>query len=168
MKPLLNFAILLVAGISVLVADEAHTRPQKDPKENFVVEAYEVYIPGTTLFTSTIVHTQLKSGWSQRTCSIGYQRQNAELTSWTFTPILTLPAIENDSYVVNSSEGAISVTTKLGGKEVVKLNLEALAPTAVTRIISAEAGAAQPATKPADKLLERDQPSTPTSKDAPR
>ncbi len=125
---LITFAILLVAGTSVLVADEAHTGPQKDPKENFVVESYQVYIEGTTLFTSTIIHSQAKSGWSQSTFSIGYQRDNAELSSWTFTPILTLPDIENDSYIVKFHSGTIVVTKKKSGREVVKLHLEALAP----------------------------------------
>lgn len=118
-----------------LFINTALTQPQNDPNENIVVASYVVSIDGTTLFTHTIIHSQPKSGRSKHKCSIGYSRENSDQSTSTYTPILILPDIENDSYVVNFTDGIIDVKTKLGNKEILKLHLEVLAPTAISRMI---------------------------------
>ena len=55
------------------------------------------------------------------------------------------------------------------GKDRPKLRLELISEADIRKLINSEqAGADQPATKPADKLPVENQPSTPTSKDLPR
>jgi hypothetical protein len=123
-------------------------------------------IEGTTLSICHALPTAREPEKSAPLSVIGYKRESEERS--TFTPVLSLPHLENDRYVVKLTKGSLFVKTKSHGEHVVELNLENLAPSAITVLYGEQAGADQPATKPADKPPVKDQPSTPTSKDAPR
>jgi len=85
-----------------------------------------------------------------------------------FVPILELPALaKHDRYIVSVVAGVLRITTEKGKREVAALHLANYCPALLTSEIE-QAGADQPATKPADKPPVKDQPSTPTSKDGPR
>ena len=122
-------------------------------------------IEGTTLSICHALPSAREPEKSVPLSVIGYKRESEERS--TFTPVLSLPHLENDRYVVKLAKGSLFVKTKSHGEDVVELNLENLAPSAIT-VLYGEAGADQPATKPADKSSSKDQPSTPKPKDAPR
>lgn len=123
-------------------------------------------IEGTTLSFCHALPSEKEPEKSASPSVIGYKRVSAERS--TFTPVLSMPHLQNDRYVVKFAKGSIFVKTKNHGNDVVELNLENLAPSAITAIYGEPAGAGQPATKPADKPPVKDQPSPPTSKDSPR
>jgi len=123
-------------------------------------------IEGTTLSICHALPSAREPEKSAPLSVIGYKRESEERS--TFTPVLSLPHLENDRYVVKFAKGSLFVKTKSHGEDVVELNLENLAPSAITLLSGEQAGAGQPATKPADKPTVKDEPSTPTPKDAPR
>ena len=80
------------------------------------------------------------SGWTGHSCSVGLMRagedrhisgKDVEDRS-TFTPIISLPFLQNDEYMVRFTGGKIVITTSRGGKDVVELNLEGTAPNTIT------------------------------------
>ena len=123
-------------------------------------------IDGTTLSICHALPSETEPEKSAPSSVIGYKRESAERS--TFTPVLSLPYLQNDRYVVKFAKGSILVKTKNHGNYVVGLNLENLAPSAITVAYGEQPGADQPATKPADKTPVKDQPSTPASKNCPR
>jgi hypothetical protein len=126
-----------------------------------------------------------QSGWSKQTCSIGYKELKDGGDD--FIPVIKLPALENDIYVIILKNGVIHVSKAKAKSEVIAVDTALLRTSSegvrgnLKKIefgetsqkigVQQEAeppGPAQPATQPADKTPVKDQPSTPTSTDAPR
>ncbi len=164
MKTILLSSILSCALATAFAQDA----PEKKLMEHLVsVGRFTWDVPGTTLQSDNTFASDAKEGWSSHDCTIGYSQHSDDGKDWTFVPVLELPRLKNDRYRVECQNGVLTVTTQ-GKSPVVTLNLKALAPSLVTTKPAEQAGADQPATKPADTPPVKDQPSTPTSKDGPR
>ncbi len=105
-------------------------------------------IPGTVLCTSDTFSEDLKEGWTRHKCSIGYQQFNDDRKEWTFVPVLDLPSLKNDRYIVTCRNGVLTVKTAKGKSLVVALNLKNLAPGLITKKSAEQDGTDQPATAP--------------------
>jgi len=69
-----------------------------------------------------------------RNCAIGYMTSDVdEGAKGAFIPVLTLPAIKNDSYVTEIVKGRLKITTQKTGCMILILNLRNLAPLALTK-----------------------------------
>ncbi|MGJ8644739.1 MAG: hypothetical protein ACSHX9_15130 [Luteolibacter sp.] len=86
-------------------------------------------IEGTTLEMQSTREEQELTGWTRHSCVLGYRREDeGELG---FVPVLTLPPLENDQYLVTAEGGTISITTAKGKQTIAEFHLANIAPAAV-------------------------------------
>jgi hypothetical protein len=125
--------------------------PEKNPKNGLVsVGCYVSDVAGTTLRRED-THTEgIEEGWTKDDCRIGYEQSSSDGKSTKFVPVLKLPVLKNDHYVVACREGVLTVTTAKDKSLVVALNLMNLAPGLVTQIPAEQAadGKTPEASKP--------------------
>lgn len=146
------------------IAPNMITKPQTASGENNVelpkdrdARPYDFEdIAGTSLSICHALPSKAEPGKSTPPSVIGYKRESAERS--TFTPVLTLPHLQNDRYAVKFAKGSIFVKTKNDGNDVVELNLENLAPSAITEIYGVQDGADHPTPAPELKPEGKDNP----------
>lgn len=88
-------------------------------------------LDGTILWRSDSSTSPKDSDDATRNCTIGYMTADGEKEL--FVPVLTLPALENDSYVTTVADGVLKITTQKAGKMVLNLNLRNFLPIALTK-----------------------------------
>ncbi len=153
----LYWALFFVVGI-------LHAEPSPNLPGGNSISTFMKEIPGTTLMENGCYLRDATGAWQQ--FSVGYLRLKGGNEA-TFVPILSLPDLVDDEYTVRVDSGVLRIGTKKTKKKVLALHLIDICPAVITTEVE-QAGAAQPATKPADRPPVKDQPSTPTSKDGPR
>jgi hypothetical protein len=90
-------------------------------------------IPGTLLWEQSF-HTRPEGGqWSQTSFTIGYKIKNGNTDQMKIVPILTLPALKNDSYEIKVDKGILRITEKRSQKLVLSMHIDNLVPALLTQ-----------------------------------
>jgi len=125
--------ILSIVLLGLLTAGYAEDDPDNRLMKHLVsVGRFVSNIEGTILLTDDTFSESEEEGWTRHECRIGYRRFSQGGKDTTFVPVLELPALKNDRYVVACRVGVLTVTTAKDERLVVALNLENLAPGLVT------------------------------------
>jgi hypothetical protein len=126
--PLLVSLFLLMATVSQ--GEEADAAPAiKEARAPVSLWFGFEPIGGTTLEMKSTREEQELTGWTRHTCAIGYMQEGEK--GDVFVPVLALPPLENDQYLVVAVGGTISITTAKGKQTVADFHLANIAPSAV-------------------------------------
>lgn len=88
-------------------------------------------LEGTLLWRLDISTSPQGSDDATRSCTIGYMIEDKGQES--FVPVLILPTLDRDVYVIAVVDGVLKITAKKASKMILSLNLRNFQPIALTR-----------------------------------
>jgi len=119
--------ISALISVFVIISTNAE-EPPKDNREINTIWTSMDQIDGTVLIRSDVSTGPERSKNYTRTCTIGYMTAKTDSKEGEFIPVLSLPSLKNDDYMIKVIDGELKVTTKNAGNMVVTLNLRNLVP----------------------------------------
>ncbi len=127
MKSLIYSILTLVISMSYSNADA-----DEEKKKTGLVSVYldSIELPGTTLRVQNTYLGYKRTGDQKHSCIIGHER--TRLGGSVFIPVIRLPALTNDKYLVEYKKGVITVTNAKKTKLFMSIDISAIAPTVVT------------------------------------
>ena len=93
--------ILLTASLG---AEEPASKPQ-----DLVAVYLDVAPIGGDLWVVSSYYSRI-GGWTKQSCSIGYKRATND--GYDFMPVIELPDLENDRYMIKMEDGIIRITRR--------------------------------------------------------
>jgi hypothetical protein len=122
-----TLAICTLISVFVIFCTNAEESP-KDKREVNTIWTSMERIDGTVLMRSDVSTGPEGSKNFTRTCTVGYNTATTGNKEGEFVPVLALPSLKNDAYIMKVADGELRVTTKNAGSMVVTLNLRNLVP----------------------------------------
>lgn len=129
MKKLTICALISVCAIFPTNA----TEPPKDKRVVHTTWTGIERIDGSILMRSDINTRLKKSKNYTNTCTVGYIADPTDNKKNEFVPVLALPAIKNDAYVIKVVDEQLRVTTKNSGNMVATFYLRNLVPSLLAK-----------------------------------
>lgn len=131
--PLIAFLSLFLVSASYGQEPDA-APPVKEPRAPVSIWFGFEEIDGTTLNMKSTREDQELTGWTRHTCVLGYMQEAGKGEE--FVPVLALPGLENDQYLVAAEGGTISITTAKAKRTVAEFHLANIAPAAVKQKVA--------------------------------
>jgi|688.fasta_scaffold492824_1 hypothetical protein len=122
-----TLAICTLISVFVIFCTNAE-EPPKDKREVNTIWTSMERIDGTVLMRSDVSTGPEGSKNLTRSCTVGYKTAPTGNKEGEFVPVLALPPLKNDAYIMKVADGELRVTTKNAGSMVVTLNLRNLVP----------------------------------------
>ena len=125
MKTLVFFTLISVFANFLANAEE----PLKDKGEVISLSTGMDQIDGTNLMRCDVTSGPIGSKNYTSKSTVGYLTASIDKNKkGEFVPVLALPYLKNDVYVIKVANGELMITTKNSGSMVVSLNIKNLVP----------------------------------------
>ncbi|MGJ8655831.1 MAG: hypothetical protein ACSHX6_05210 [Akkermansiaceae bacterium] len=116
------FATIILIFLSSILAYADKSGP-------FSIGIYNTRIPNTTLIAQSTYQQNMKTKDRTHNCVVGYERDKEDGT--VFIPIIGLPQLTNDTYVIKCEKGVLKVTTTKDAKFIMSIDISSIAPTLI-------------------------------------